>query len=189
MKEGITISLEYALLSMLVRKPCSGYELGQLLDVFWQAKHSQIYPLLTRLEQEDLLGYEHVEQSGKPDKKIYFLTDKGREHLQKWISKPPAVPIQRDEFLIKAYAIWLTDIETAKQLFTDRIAAFEQKVKYREGVLHEMEKEFGDKMEEITSRHFGRYILFQRRLALDKEEIAWCHWVLDLLNKGKSPVS
>lgn len=47
-------SLGYTLLSMLVRKPCSGYELKGYLELFWQAHHSQIYPLLNKLEK---LGY------------------------------------------------------------------------------------------------------------------------------------
>ncbi|MGE5704989.1 MAG: PadR family transcriptional regulator, partial [Clostridia bacterium] len=42
---------------MLSRKPCSGYELAQYLEVFWQAKHSQIYPLLSKLEQEEMLTH------------------------------------------------------------------------------------------------------------------------------------
>ncbi|WP_241254468.1 hypothetical protein [Brevibacillus sp. SYP-B805] len=33
----------------------------------------------------------------------------------------------------------------------------------------------------IGSRQFGRYILFHRKLRLEKEEIAWCRWVLALL--------
>ncbi|OMI10545.1 hypothetical protein BVL54_15285 [Bacillus paralicheniformis] len=62
-------TLGYAILSVLGRRPCSGYELVQYLEVVWPAKHSQIYPLLNKMEQEKFLEYEHVEQIGKPDKK------------------------------------------------------------------------------------------------------------------------
>ena len=45
-------TLGYAILSTLVRKPCSGYELMQHLEVIWPAKHSQIYPLLSETGKE-----------------------------------------------------------------------------------------------------------------------------------------
>ncbi|GAA4719898.1 PadR family transcriptional regulator [Brevibacillus fulvus] len=177
-------SLAYALLSMLVRKPCSGYELKQLLEVFWQAKHSQIYPLLQKLEQDGLLTYELVGQSGKPDKKIYTLTDKGLSILKEWIAQSPAVPVIRDEFLVKVYAIWLTDIATAKKLFDERMRAINEKIAYREEELRKMRDTFGDSIEDIACTHFGRYILYQRRLRQEREEIEWCKWVMNLLEKS-----
>ncbi|WP_027417346.1 PadR family transcriptional regulator [Aneurinibacillus terranovensis] len=177
-------ALGYALLGMLVRKPCSGYELTQLLEVFWQAKHSQIYPLLTKLEQEQFLSYEQVQQTGKPDKKIYSITEKGQALLQDWIAQAPAAPVIRDEFLVKVYAIWLTDVHTAKKLFEERISVYEEKVLFRETEIKKMKQEHGKDIEDITSRHFGRYILFQRKLNQEKDEIAWCRWVMSLLEKG-----
>jgi PadR family transcriptional regulator, regulatory protein AphA len=174
-------TLGYALLGMLVRKPCTGYELTQLLEVFWQAKHSQIYPLLTKLEQEEYLTFVYVEQTGKPDKKIYSITDKGKSLLQQWIANSPAAPVIRDEFLIKAYSIGLTDSQTANKLFEERIDIHQKKIEYRKAEIEKMKQEFGDETEIVTSSHFGRYILFQRKLHLEEEEIKWCRWVMALL--------
>jgi DNA-binding PadR family transcriptional regulator len=182
-------ALGYALLSMLMRKPCSGYELTQLLEVFWQAKHSQVYPLLTKLEQDGLVTFVHVQQTGKPDKKIYSITDKGKALLTQWVSKPSAPPVIRDEFLVRAYAIGLTDANTAKRLFHERIFSFEEKVAFRKVEIERMQKEHGSELEQITCRHFGRYLLFQRKLKLEEEEIAWCHWVLGLLDNAKMKVN
>ncbi|WP_035351818.1 PadR family transcriptional regulator [Fictibacillus gelatini] len=176
-------SLGYALLSMLVRKSCTGYELKQLLEVFWNAKHSQIYPLLSKLEEDEFVTYVHVEQTGKPDKKIYSITDKGRSLLQKWISNPPAPPVARDEFLIKAYAISLADVETGISLFQERLALYEEKLAKRKVEIGLMEKEYGEKLEDIKSNVFGRYILFKRKLLQEQEEINWCKWVLSYLEK------
>lgn len=178
-------ALGYALLGMLMRKPCSGYELTQLLEVFWQAKHSQVYPLLTKLEQDGLVTFVHVEQTGKPDKKIYSITDEGQTLLTQWVTKPSAPPVIRDEFLAKVYAIGLTDTNTAKRLFRERIFSFEEKVVFRKGEISQMQEEYGSELEQITCRHFGRYLLFQRKLKLEEEEIAWCHWVLGLLDNIK----
>ena len=176
-------ALAYALLSMLVRKSCTGYELKELLEVFWQAKHSQIYPLLANLEGEGLLTYERVEQSSKPDKKVYSITEKGRQVLKDWISSPASPPVIRDEFLIKVYAIWLVDKQIAKQMFDERKETYRQKVLYRKEEIKLMEQEFGDTVWDISSRVFGRYLLFKRKLQQEEDEIVWCEWVMTLLDK------
>ncbi|WP_049682873.1 PadR family transcriptional regulator [Peribacillus loiseleuriae] len=179
-------TLGYAILSALGRKPCSGYELAQYLDAVWPAKHSQIYPRLTKMEQNGLLVFEEVIQTGKPDKKIFSITDKGRETLEKWVAESPSDPIMRDEFLIKVNSIWLSDEENAKKLIQDRILNLEQKVAFRTDTLTELEqKHRGDTM----SKHFGRYLLFNRRNMMDKEEISWCQWVLNLIEKSNFTMS
>ncbi|MFJ7974220.1 PadR family transcriptional regulator [Peribacillus sp. NPDC096379] len=179
-------TLGYAILSALGRKPCSGYELAQYLDAVWPAKHSQIYPRLTKMEQNGLLIFEEVIQTGKPDKKIFSITDKGRETLEKWVIESPSDPIMRDEFLIKVNSIWLSDEENAKKLIQDRISDLEQKVAFRTDTITELEqKHRGDTM----SKHFGRYLLFNRRNMMDKEEISWCQWVLNLIEKSNFNMS
>lgn len=175
-------SLGYAILGAVGRKPCSGYELAQYLDAVWPAKHSQIYPLLTKMEKNELLVYEHVEQIGKPDKKIYSITEKGKKTLEKWIAKSPADSINRDEFLIKIYSIWLLNEEDSIELVRDRISSMEETITDLSGKIAEIEK---NKDLDTASKHFGRYILFNRKFRLVKEEKAWCQWVLDLI-KNKS---
>lgn len=86
-------TLGYAIFGALGRKPCSGYELAQYLEAVWPAKHSQIYPLLTKMEQ--------IEQTGKPDKRIFPITEKRKETLETWLAKSPSDPINRDKFLIR----------------------------------------------------------------------------------------
>jgi PadR family transcriptional regulator, regulatory protein AphA len=179
-------TLGYAILSALDRKPCSGYQLVDYLEVLWPAKHSQIYPLLTKMEQKGLLVYKYVEQIGRPGKKVFSITDTGKETLDKWVVESPTDPIIRDEFLIKMYSVWLTDEDNAKKLVQDRISILEQKVTSREKKIVKMEKEQESKGLDNVSKDFGRYILYSRRNLLDKEEISWCNWVLNLVKKKTS---
>jgi PadR family transcriptional regulator, regulatory protein AphA len=179
-------TLGYAILSALGRQPCSGYQLAKYLEVLWPAKHSQIYPLLTKMEQNGLLVFKYVEQIGRPGKKVFSITEKGKETLDEWVVESPTDPIIRDEFLIKMYSVWLTDENSAKKLVQDRISILERKVKSREKKIAKMEKEQESKGLENISKEFGRYILFNRRNLLDKEEISWCNWVLNLVKKQTS---
>ena len=49
-------TLRYILLGLLSKKKMTGYELNQSfkneIGEFWQAKHSQIYPELAKMEEE-----------------------------------------------------------------------------------------------------------------------------------------
>ncbi|CAM3104846.1 PadR family transcriptional regulator [Paenibacillus sediminis] len=180
-------SLGYTLLGMIARKPSSGYELKRNLEGFWHVEYSQIYPLLSKMEQEGLTTYELEEQSGnKPDKKIYSITSKGLTLLKEWLPKPPAPPVQRDEFLAKVNTMWLTEPYTMKLLFEERIAAFKKQVAHHKEELRVMEEQFGDGVQDLSSIYFGRYMLYHQRLRHDQEEIAWCEWVLSIVNKQLS---
>ncbi len=177
-------TLAYAILSALARKPCSGYELAEYLGAVWPAKHSQIYPLLTKLEKKEFLEFEHVEQTGRPNKKIFSITEKGKEDLVKWLNESPADPVVRDEFLIKLYSIWMLDEEEAEHIIHKRIHYLEQKMSSVTTKIGKLEQgSDGDGLNRM-SKYFGRYILFKRNLRLYHEEIDWCKWTLNLLKKN-----
>lgn len=178
-------SLAFALLAMLARKECTGYELTKLLELFWQAKHSQIYPLLAKLEREEYVMHTYVVQKKKPDKKIYRITEKGEKRLKKWIDIDPVVPVVRDEFLTKVYAIWLTDRLRAKELFHQRIAFFEKELERLNQKIELIEQEIEDPLN-MNSPSFGRYVIYVRKRDLSEEEIRWCRWVLSMLDHKNS---
>jgi DNA-binding PadR family transcriptional regulator len=84
---------------------------------FWEARRSQIYPELARLEERGLVTHRVVEQQDRPDKKVYEITASGLEALRGWVTEPPAAP--RDELALKAYSLWLAGPEKAVALFRD----------------------------------------------------------------------
>src|SRR5690348_6743093 len=87
-----THTLGYALLGLLARRPLWGYDLARRMKVpigyFWHASHSQIYPELAALEADGLVTHEIVQQRDRPDKKLYSITEAGREVLRRWVSEP-----------------------------------------------------------------------------------------------------
>ncbi|WP_308637622.1 PadR family transcriptional regulator [Paenibacillus silvisoli] len=174
-------TLSYGLLSMLVRKPCTGYELTKLLSLFWQAKHSQIYPLLAMLEREKHVTFELIGQTGKPDKKLYTITESGEAALRGWILDAPATEtLERDEFLIKVYAIGLVSKAEALKLFNERTAALQERLQRLEGEM-ELRHAAEVPVTEFSSKQFGRYLLYRRRIGLLKEELSWIEWATPLV--------
>ena len=73
------------LLGLLTIEPMSGYDLGQLIRIsvghFWRESYGQIYPNLKKLAAEGLVTAKTERQKGKPDRRIYSITNKGREQL------------------------------------------------------------------------------------------------------------
>lgn len=62
----------------------------------------------------------------------------------------------------------------------------EKSIAYRDAEIETMEREHGGDLLQLGSKHFGRYLLFERKRRLEKEEVDWCHWVISLLDKSSS---
>ncbi|MGW7354199.1 PadR family transcriptional regulator [Streptomyces sp. Z26] len=94
------------LLALLARGPAHGYELKQHLEkllgtAYPQPNVGQIYVTLGRLEKAGLIAGEDVEQASRPNKRIYVLTDAGREAVLAWFEETTEEPRVRDEFFMK----------------------------------------------------------------------------------------
>jgi len=94
------------LLALLAREPAHGYELkSQLKQLFGEAYPTpnigQIYVTLQRLERDGLVRSQDVVQVTRPNKRVYELTDAGREAVIGWIDETSAGPRIRDEFFTK----------------------------------------------------------------------------------------
>lgn len=80
LKKGL---LPYFVLQALEARECYGYELIQHLreDCNIEVTESTMYPLLTRLQKEELLVHKWVEQPTGIPRKYYFISDSGRSNL------------------------------------------------------------------------------------------------------------
>ena len=84
----------------------SGYEIKKdvedgLFSHFIDASFGSIYPALTQLAAEGYVTVREEEQTGKPDKKVYAITDSGRNALARAISVSPAKDKYKSEFLFQ----------------------------------------------------------------------------------------
>jgi len=97
----------YALLGWLTTEPMSGYDLKkkteQYIGHFWYGSFGQIYPLLHKMLEEELVEVHEETTEGRPSKKVYSITDKGRELLREWMSAPTEDDLFRSEILLKIF--------------------------------------------------------------------------------------
>ena len=79
MRKGM---LEYCIMLLLHKEPAYASDIIQKLK---EAKlivvEGTLYPLLTRLKNDDLLSYEWIESTQGPPRKYYKLTPKGEVFL------------------------------------------------------------------------------------------------------------
>lgn len=79
MRKGI---LEFCILSLLKDEDLYTSEiLEKLKEAKLLVVEGTVYPLLTRLKNEELLSYRWEESTSGPPRKYYSLTDKGKEIL------------------------------------------------------------------------------------------------------------
>lgn len=172
-------TLSYGLLSLLTRNSRSGYELMQHIQPFWQAKHSQIYPLLAQLEQKGYVEFMHVLQSDKPDKKVYSLTQSGMEALRQWIAQPTDEPVIKDELALKVYCIGLVDKEQALKVLLEREIYYRKKKERFTESLERYKEESVMPLEELEIHDplFGVYVLLQKAMQKVDADLIWCDWM------------
>ncbi|MGH0036214.1 MAG: PadR family transcriptional regulator [Myxococcota bacterium] len=88
------MSLRHAILGVLEFRPLHGYALKCVMEEgiahVWPVNLAAIYPSLHRLEEEGLVTHEtEVTPSGRPDRKVYSVTEAGRAELDRWRLLPP----------------------------------------------------------------------------------------------------
>jgi len=83
------MSLKHGLLGFLSEQEMSGYDLEKLfsnsIGFFWSAKISQVYRDLHTMEKTGWVQSKEIIQTGKPNKKVFRITEAGCEELDRWI--------------------------------------------------------------------------------------------------------
>lgn len=84
------MSLMHGVLGFLNYGKMSGYDLAKAFNssvqFFWHAQNSQIYLVLDKLEKQGFVTHELIIQSDKPNKKLYCITESGRNEFIRWLS-------------------------------------------------------------------------------------------------------
>ncbi len=95
------------------------------LNYFWRAQTSQIYRELKTIEKNEWATLEVIKQSGKPDKKLYEITEKGQEELRSWLMDNQ-LSMGNNALLMKVFFFGELDPKMAIQFFEDYVESFRQ---------------------------------------------------------------
>jgi DNA-binding PadR family transcriptional regulator len=116
------------ILGLLSLGPRSGYEIKATVDrstrFFWAASYGQIYPELRRLEREALIEGEDAPNGARP-RRVYSLTQAGRDELLTWLRGQNVTVELRDESLLRLFFADALPHEDALGLIDGRRRGFQ----------------------------------------------------------------
>ena len=180
------MSLQHALLTSLLEKPSSGYELARRFDksigYFWHATHQQIYRELARMEQQGWVTSRAVD-GGRAGKRLFEVLPEGREELQRWASTASEVNELRDDMMVKLRADAIISPFDLAQEITARLQTHQQKLlAYREIEVRDFSRPTLSREAQI------RYLILKAGIRFEEGRIAWSQDALDILRPGAQAI-
>jgi DNA-binding PadR family transcriptional regulator len=175
------MALEHAILVSLAEKSATGYDLARRFDAsighFWRASHQQIYKVLGRMEADQWVEANPVEQAGRPDKKVYLITDLGRAELALWTSTATPAEHLRSEFAVKLRALPFGDSAAIIDGVRARRRAHEAQLAYYE----ESAAKFYPDPDNLGDDEAGGWLVLRGGVLAEQTGMAWCDEILQRL--------
>lgn len=181
------MALRHAVLAALLEGEASGYQLAKRFDVsvanFWSATPQQLYRELEALERAGLLSGRVVEQRRRPNKRVFTLTDAGREELRTFTAQPARPTAMRDDLLVKLQAVDAGDEEAVRDSLAVRLERSRDKL----ALYDRLREDLLDGREEAEYLHeaerIGPYLTLMAGRIYEQENIRWSQAVLEILRQ------
>ena len=177
------MSLKHAILVQLETEPSSGYDLLQHfksgLGYFWNAKHQQIYQQLKTLSEQKFISLSLEKQKGKPDKKIYQITEIGTEELKRWLTNSVKPHKINDALLVKIYGGHLIDQKNLHDELIDHKKVHE---KIYQDLLN-MERTYLESSTPTQEKYRLPYLTLRRGILGEQAWLTWAKEALEMLKK------
>jgi DNA-binding PadR family transcriptional regulator len=182
--KGERVALRYAILTMLIERPRSGYDLVThfrgSVGFLWDATHQQIYRELEKLRRATLVSCKLVVQSKRPNKKVYSITAKGRRDLLAWVATPaPLQTTQRGGMLLRTYSYGRIDPEVASA----RLAEYRKLHEERLARLRAFFDQAVSSPDEALRT--GALLTLKAGLLHEEAYIRWCDWASEFIRRAR----
>ena len=161
---------ELIILGLIAEEPKYGYQIEQIIiqrgiREWTDIGFSSIYYILNKLEEKTLLHSEKQAEGERPARKIYRLTDLGRQEYQEAVRMRLTSPRPRtDDFDIGLANLLALERSEILQALTSHQTALKEKL---EQVQAKYALDGGDQLNEAA------YELFDHSIALLKAELDW----------------
>ncbi|HEY9601653.1 MAG TPA: PadR family transcriptional regulator [Allocoleopsis sp.] len=177
------MAIAHAILVALIEQPASGYDLGKQFDsslgFFWKATHQQIYRELTKLEEQGWISSKVIAQESRPDKKLYRVTELGKQQLIEWMVQPSEITPVKDELLVKIFAGHLApeqsvveELERHRQLHQEKLETYQ-----------DIEQRYFPNPQTLSQPAKFRYLALRKGIGYETDWIAWCDEAISLLKQ------
>lgn len=177
------MAIAHAILAVLVNQPCSGYDLAKQFDssvgYFWQASHQQIYRELGKLEAQGWIEAEIIPQEGRPDKKLYSVTEFGQQQLVQWLTQPCDPAVIKDELLVKVFAgdliapaVLIAELKRHRHIHQEKLSVYQA-----------IAQEHFRQPENLPLEAKLQYLTLRRGIRYETDCISWCEEAIEQLQQ------
>lgn len=177
------MSLPHVILTVLSTRDATGYditkEFSSSIGYFWKASHQQVYRELNKMGQHALVTCVLEPQEGKPDRKVYSITDSGRATLAAWFDQPTAHPTVRDEFSAKLMACSVQDATAYREQLVGLIADSKKLV----ALYKEIEADYYAVPTALDKHQRLERLTLRRNIFMRSAWIEWAEEVFSELNE------
>lgn len=172
----------YAILGLLCDKPMSGYDIKREAEEgignFWSESYGHLYPTLKKMLEHDIIVELEDTSEQKRKRRVYAITDKGRQILKVWLSKPCERFKLRDEFLLKLYFGKEVDDSVNIKHLENLKSGLEQRLLFMENIKAQLDTYCKD---DPNYRYWK--ITLGSGFHTVKAKIAWCEESIKTLTK------
>ena len=173
------MALEHAILVSLSEQTGSGLDLTRRFDrsigFFWTATHQQIYRVLGRMETDGWVASASVVQQGRPDKKVYEVTDVGRAELERWLAEPLHREQHRSDVAVKLRAASYGDRATLLR----ELASLRHEHATRLGLYEQMQHRDYPEPDRLSGGDLDRYLVLRGGIRMER---FWVEWLEEYLS-------
>lgn len=168
------MSLKYILLGLLTQHPRYGYELKheaeQLMGKGAELNPGQLYPLLRKLAEQQLLAGERVEQEDRPDKRVFTLTEAGARELAVWFDEPIPLSVGRSALFLRFVVLSLVRPEARADFLREQ----------RHRLLESIGQLVVDRAKHQGSEDLSTRALRELTLLHTEADLKWIEWLASL---------
>jgi DNA-binding PadR family transcriptional regulator len=130
--------IDILILAELSSRPYHGYELKRQVEwILGETLNSNhLYPALRRFEEMGAIFHEVERQSGRPDRHVYHLTERGKDVLQALLREfSPDLARNDSEFQTRVAFFHLLDPSERLAILKTRREVLEQRLQHRQHAL------------------------------------------------------
>lgn len=174
LNKGIAMRLlKYAILGLLMKRSMTGYEISKEFNFelaeFWYANHSQIYPELKKLSEENMVVFD-IEISGDIlEAKRYTITEAGIREFTEWLYKDEKISrTPKDIFRLRMYFSNNIDINSRVHMLENQRL---QHVK-RVNTLKKTFEQYAI-VPDVNTDRFGDFLVLRGAIMREENYIAW----------------
>jgi len=164
------------ILGLLTHQSMSGYDIKQFLaSLRWlvgSPSFGAIYPALHALLKDGLVTVEVLSCDNKPPRKIYTITEEGRQALREWINQPTPSGISSRAFTMR--------LILADHLSSDGLAAHLKQRFHQVATYHAALERMSSDLE--GEADLGQCLAVDYGMVIANAELAWLEGCLQRLS-------